>query len=163
MPISSALRRVYVSAPSDDTYLETIEVSHTAWPKTYGFVAAPTGFTGGTSHGNVDFVPLPFSVKLPKSAGEGGVDLTITIVNAGLEMQQHLEQAATQPGQPIRVTFRVYTQSDLTTPASDEIVMDASATADETSIVLTAVPADMLNVQWPRAKYAQSMFPGLNR
>jgi len=163
MAISNALRRVYVSNPSDANYLETIAVTHPAWSKAYAFVSAPTGFQGGTSAGVLDYVPLPFSVTLPKSSGEGASELQITIVNAGLEMMQHLELAATQPSSPIRVTFRVYVDSDTTSPASDEIVMDASATADDTSVVLTAVPADLLNVQWPRARYQHTIFPSLSR
>jgi hypothetical protein len=163
MPISNALRRVYVSNPSDETYLETLEISHPAWSSAYAFVAAPTAFTGGTSHGNVDYVPLPFSVTLPESSGEGVVSLQVTIVNAGLEMMNALELAAKQPGTPIRVTFRIYVDSDLTTPASDEIVMDASAVADDTTVSLNALPADMLNVQWPRVRYRAPLFPGLDR
>ena len=163
MAISNALRRVWVSNPTDSTYLDTIEIYHAAWGRSYAFVAAPQGFAGGSSKGIVTYDPLPFSVTMPVSSGEGVTGLAINIVNTGLEMMQHLELAATRPGTPIRVTFRIYVDSDTSTPASDEIVMDASASSDDTTVTLTATPADMLNVQWPRLRYRQTLFPGLSR
>jgi hypothetical protein len=163
MAISNALRRVYVSNPSDATYLETIEVSHAAWGRSYAFVASPTGFQGGTSHGVVTYDPLPFVVTLPKSSNEGVTTLSVTIVNVGLELMQHLELAATRPHDPVRLTARVYVDSDTTAPASDEIVMDCMVTADDKSVTLNAAPVDLLNTVWPRSRYQQSNFPGLNR
>jgi hypothetical protein len=133
MAISNALRRVYVSNPSDATYLETIEVSHAAWGRSYAFVASPTGFQGGTSHGVVTYDPLPFVVTLPKSSNEGVTTLSVTIVNVGLELMQHLELAATRPHDP------------------------------DKSVTLNAAPVDLLNTVWPRSRYQQSNFPGLNR
>lgn len=161
-----ALRRAFNSAPNDEQIIETLELSHSMFSKTWYLASnstAPTPY-GLETGAQVLFQPLPFTVKLPNSDAQGGQTLSISLANAGREMVQEIEAAATKPDERIVVVYRVYLLSDLSYPQNLPIrlSLDSIAMTDE-AIQAQAGRSDVLNFKFPNKTYVAQQFPGLDR
>ena len=159
------LRRVYTSAPADEVIIETLEVRHSKFSRTW-YLSSNVGEFDGTleSGTTVRFTPLPFTVKLPSSDAQGGQILAISIANAGQEMVAEIEAAATDPHERIEVVYRVYLESDKSMPQSLPIKLSIDTiTMTDEAITAQAGRSDTLNFKFPSIVYTAEKFPGLDR
>ena len=162
---TAKLRRVFASAPAEEVIIETLQLSHSRFSKTWYLSSNVSAFDAKLESGvDAHFQPLPFTVKLPASDAQGGQLLDISIANAGQEMVDEIEAAATEPHERIEVIYRVYLQSDKTMPQNLplKLSLDAVAMTDE-AIRATAGRSDVLNFKFPSTVYTSDKFPGLDR
>ena len=165
MVISAELARVYASAPADDDVVETLELAHPNFTKTWFLVREPYPFDATLETGAaVTFEALPFAVVLPAKSGEGQQDLGISIGNIDLVLIDELERANDDPTTKISATYRAYVSSDPSAPA---FVLPALALseiiASETVARGTATRTDVINRPFPSVLYTIQLFPGLDR
>ena len=165
MTVPDDLARIYASAPTDDSYIETIELAHPLFSQTWYLTTEPYAFAGSLEDGTaVSFEPFPFSVQLPGQSGQGQQDLVLAVDNVDRSILDELERANADPTQLITATYRVFTRSD---PAAPALVLPALAIADvaatATQISGTASRTDVLNRPFPASIYTVEQFPGLDR
>ena len=164
--ISPALKQVYASAPRGATYVDTLELSHSAFPTTFYINNANRLWTFEISSGvAVDFQPVPFKLVYPSLDGRGQQDLQLMLDNVGRDAMDALEAAALLPQESIRVICRVYLNVANSLPQNDpplELVL-SEIEVTKTAITGTATRADTLNRPFPSYYYRTDNFPGLNR
>lgn len=165
MQMTDALKRVYASAPQQ-SYVETIEVSHPAFSKTFYLTNHPHAWrfrVAGT--GLVTFDPIPFQVVLPASNTGGDQELELTLCNVGREMMQEIEAANANPTSPINIVYRVYLDVPDSSAQNDPPI---SLTIADVACALDTISArasryDVLNKRFPTILYRPEDFPGLVR
>jgi hypothetical protein len=166
MPISPELKRVYASAPQDARYIETLELSHSRFPRTIYITndLQQWEFLLEDSRAQL-FQIVPFKVILPTSDGKGNQDLSITIDNIGREAVEALELASGDPTENIAVVYRVYLDRSFSAPQTDPplrlTLTNVVVTLD--AITGAATRADTLNRPFPSVLYRTDTFPGLDR
>lgn len=165
MPVSEELQRIYASAPAGETLLETLELAHPLFARTFYVTNAPEPFTATLETGaTVDFETLPFAARQPTSDGQGNQDLGLVIDNVDREILEQLELAIANPRERIAVTYRCFASGDLSAPGSDPIALSISeVSAGLTTVDATAGRADVLNRKFPAVLYEIGQFPGLDR
>ena len=167
MTISPALQRVYASAPQDDKYIETLELAHPLFSRSYFFTndLSTWRFTLEDGTTEQDFEVVPFQIILPTQDAGGQQDLRIGIDNVGREAVEEIEAAQEDPTQPISVTYRVYIDQPLSVPQMDPplklTLTDVQVSLS--SITGVATRADTLNRLFPNIVYRSETFPGLDR
>jgi uncharacterized protein DUF1833 len=165
MTVSPEIARIYASAPVDDDYYETLELSHPSFTTDWFLTTQVAGFTATLETGRqVDFLPAPFAVKLPGSNGDGNQQLTISLSNVDRLIVDELERAGDAPQDPINANYRVYAASDLSAPGAVVLNLGISeVSATDTDIAATAARSEVLNRPFPRELYTVAAFPGLDR
>lgn len=167
MPLSDELKAVYVTAPYDEYYIETLTLEHPLFP---GGVRYITNHLDGWSADledttSVFFQYLPFAAVPPSRAEQAAVELKVGIDNTTGDLMDELERLAEQPTDPIRITYRIYLESDSTTVQNDPPlvleVLSVSATAQ--AITFTAGLVNLRNKPFPSVLYSTELFPGLVR
>ena len=166
MTISAKLKEIYTTAPIDQTYVETLTLSHSLFSKTWYIC---NDFTDWEFYDDFNvlrtFTPLPFIVKLPKQDTGGSNELDIALSNAGLDMMNELEAASANRKEPISCKYQVYldtaqSKPQLTPPIRLNI---SDIRADIGNITATASRFDVLNRQFPKIVYNIDDFKGLDR
>jgi len=166
MPITPELKRIYASAPFDARYVETLELSHPRFPRTYYLANDVIAWTFLLESGAPQaFERVPFHIIQPAQDGRGQQDMELQIDNIGREAMEAIELAAANPEIPITAIFRVYLDRPDTMPQNDPpLILSLQAivvTAD--AISGTATRADVLNRPFPSQVYNIDLFPGLDR
>lgn len=158
-----SLRSFYASAPVDEVPILTLEIRHssfTNWRICSGFeshrVTRENG-SEGTFHGR------GLDVSLPKRDGSGAQKLLFAIEGvtgtAQAAIRAVLDDASSSP---IRVVYREYLLSDLTTVESGPIVMSLSSAQFQGShCQMTCAYQDIIGMAWPRRRYTVEYAPGL--
>lgn len=166
MTISSDLKEIYAT-PSQLRYIETLELRHPDFTETWYIANDSQAWDffdakGGTSR---PFKPLSFEVKLPKQDNSGSNEMSISIVNAGLDMMDEIEAASQTPDESIHCTYRIYLAVSDSEPQIDPPIKLTltDLKADLNVITATASRFDFLNREFPRLKYNAEQFPGLDR
>jgi len=164
------LRTAWASAPNAEQILHTLELSHPRFSKVHYLTSNNVAFKATLESGTVvEFLPLPFAVKLPASDAQGAQLLDITIANAGADMVSEIEASSTAPDSRIEVVYRVYLRSDTTAPQMEPLRLSLDKlTMTNEAISGTAGRSDMLNFQFPSIVYQAGgegpyFFPGLDR
>ena len=168
MPISDELKRIYVTAPVDEYYIETLELSHPLFSD--GGVRYISnqrdGWTGDLeTGGTVFFQYVPFSAIPPSGAENANLALTVVIDNTSKGLMDELELLSTQPTTPISLVYRVYLKSDPATvqnvpPLKLDIL---SVTATNNTISFVASMANLRGRPFPKVLYTTALYPGLAR
>lgn len=162
MPLSAALQERYRSEVDVD-WVDCLIISHPAIETLY-LCNSQDAIQGDPGDGLVTFQPVPFKVNLPTRDSSGRQDLSLALSNVGRVGMAVLEQAITQPEEPIQVGYTIFIRGD-TAPQIDP-VLTLSMTdivVTETLITATITRSDILNLPFPRQKYRPDWFPGLNR
>ena len=167
---SQALAEAYASASIDEIIYHTIEISHPSFTSPVYLVQGNDDVVGridvgaDTNSGQVvQFIGAPWDFKLPEVAEDTLPQLELTLGNVSREITTHLKSAAQQPS-PIKLIYRVYTDSTLLDgpqidpPLSLEIT---SATADVYQVTCTANMENVFNSRFPSKFYDQKSFPSL--
>lgn len=168
MAITAELQKVYASAPVDRTYVETLELKHSAFSKTWYITNSQHAWEmhkDTAMSALVTYEPLSFEAKLPDQNSGGNQELVLAIANAGLDMMQELEAAQTKPEENIECIYRVYLDVPHSVPQIDPpLTLNISdVNADLLMIRATATRFDLLGRQFPKQIYDTENFPGLKR
>jgi hypothetical protein len=167
MPISDDLKKIYVTAPVDDYYVECLTIHHqTMQFETAHITNQVGGFTGTLENGDVvAFRYLPFVVIPPRSAEDAALSLQVAIDNSSRELMESLETISQTPTSPVEMSYRVYLASDPTTLQNNP-PLDLDITAVTTTKSLVTFSAGMTNLRtrpFPSVLYTTTQFPGLLR
>lgn len=168
MAISPELARVYASAPDDDYYIETMQLTHPGFVNEVRYLTNESGgFDGTLEDGEtvVYYEPIPFAVIPPKSGDEGAIHMQVVIDNVGKALVDELEELSKQPTTEIEMIFRIYLKSDLTVVQNDPplkmsvlgVVMNNAAVTFEAGLM------NIRTLPFPSRVYDIDMFPGLYR
>lgn len=167
MTISAELKNVYASAVADRRYIETLELSHSKFTKTYYLTNDWQVWSfkdeGGTTR---SFESIPFEIVLPSTAESGLLqDMKIAIANTGREMVTEIENAVSKPDEPITCIYRVYLDIAGSDPQIDPPLdlKITRITLDDNVISAAATRYDVLNRAFPNEYYTRATFPGLDR
>lgn len=165
MTVSPELQRLYASAPDAIELRETLELSHPLFTATHYVTNGPSAFSAALEGGEVvEFLPLPFAVKLPGADSGGNQNLGLVLDNVDRQITDELERAAADPSTRIGVTYRAYTSDNLAAPGSDPIALSLSdISAGLARVEATASRTDVLNKRFPAVLYTVAQFPGLDR
>ena len=167
MPISDELAAVYVTAPVGKFYIETLSLEHPLFPDGVQYL---TNKLGGMQaeledSSSVWFPYVPFSAVPPSRAEAGAVEIKVGIDNTSLALMDELERLSEKPTDPIRLTYRVYLEDDLTVVQNDPPlkleILSVSATTD--AISFTAGLINLRGKPFPSVLYSTERFPGLVR
>lgn len=166
MPITQALKEVYANPQRNVRYIETIELSHPNFTKTYRFTNDVESWTFKVEDGrSYVFETMPFELQLPGANNTGQQELQLGLCNVGREMMNELELANGRPDINIKLTYRVYLDVDdsspQNSPPTELTISEVSATP--TAVTATATRFDVLNRKFPSTRYDVDTFPGLLR
>jgi hypothetical protein len=160
-----ALQEARASAPSGETILQTLELSHPLWAAPYYLTNYPRAFTTTLESGpTVTFNPFPFGVILPTVDGAGQQDMQITLTNADQEIADAVRAAHADPSTSIEAVYREFLGSDPGAPQSAPVrlVFNAIQITEE-AVSGVAGRSDVLNRRFPGVWYDVQHFPGLDR
>lgn len=167
MPISESLKRIYAVAPTDDYYIETLELRHPKFPGGARYITNQLrGWWGRLETTEVVlFQFLPFAAIPPKSEEEGNLTLQVAIDNADRDLMDQLEALAEAPTDPITCYYRVYLASDPETVQNNPpLKLDIlSVTATQSAIAFNAGLANLRRRPFPAMLYTTARYPGLAR
>lgn len=167
MTISSNLKYIYASAPTNDTYIETLELRHSQLSNGSVYITNQlAGWTGVLESGAVMFFQfLPFGVVPPKSAHEGNFTLQVAIDNASKALMDQIELLAEKPTEPIQLIYRIYLGSDANTVQNNpplKLSID-SISANQSILAFHAGLANLRKLPFPSMLYDTDLYPGLSR
>lgn len=145
-----------------DVEIPTIELSSAAWSDSLylcaGFEDRPFTLETGVT---VMFTATGLDATLPKKSNEASQVLGVAIDNVRGEAQRRLD-AAKSISARVTITFRLYLDSDPTTPAERPMVLDVlSFTAKGPTIELQGGYFSLINSSWPRFRYTTDFSPGI--
>lgn len=159
--MSTLIERVYASA-GPEVIIDTIELACDAWAESIYIVKGYEDMTLGLD-GVVykTFMAAPIAIALPKKSNQGSQSLNFAIDNVTGQAQRLIDQAIESENR-IRLTFRRYLNTDLTTPSERPFyAMVLSGNVTGTTVQIEAGFVDALNYAWPRKLYNTTDFPAL--
>ena len=162
---TTALLEARASAPSGESIIETLELSHPLWETSYYITSWPRAFDADLEDGtSATFRSFPFAVTLPAIDGAGQQDMQITITNADQTIADAVRAAHQDPSTNIEAVYREFLGSDLGAPQSAPVrlVFDSIQITEDT-VSGVAGRSDVLNRRFPGIWYEVQHFPGLDR
>jgi hypothetical protein len=169
--LSEAIQEAYASAPAAEIVFHTLEFRHPEW-------GAPIRVVRGRDNLDatleadaplnpgelVTFTGFAFDLDLPEQGDSASPEISITIDNAGLEIEDALNLAILSTD-PVQVTYRAYLESDTSAPSNNPPLTFtvARVPASQTQIQATAILGDFGNRRFPFEQYTATRFPGLVR
>lgn len=169
--LSQAIREAYASAPNESIDYHTLEFRHASFATPIRVVCDYANLTATLeADAPIDpstavlFTGYAFDFDRPELTADGAVEMSITIDNVSLEIEDALN-AAVQTTDLIEVTYRPYLSGDLSAPAmSPPLTMTVrSASATQFQVTARAIIGDYSNRRFPFEQYARTRFPGLVR
>jgi len=164
--IDDALKRVYVSAPSDNTFIETLEISHPLFADTHYLANDPRQWDFYDEKNILqNFQASSFSVKPPDVDSSGNQNMSIGIASTDGVIVSELERAQNQTETPIKVIMRVYLDIPNSFPMTNPPIEMFINQVDVSNGAVTAVASRfyVLGRVFPRNLYTLDEFPGLRR
>jgi hypothetical protein len=171
MTISAALQRIYSVAPTGAYYMEAITMRHSSLTQDLHMTNNEFGFSGGISAPGgvpVDFVAIPFVLKMPPKDTSGSQQLQIVFSNVEQDLINDIERMARRPYEPVIFRYRVYINgvvgaaghhTEQLTPAWRMEVSGFQVT--ENTIVAVAAKMNSHNKPFPKLIYTPDNFPGI--
>ena len=162
--MTPAEKEAYANADDTRVMLYTLELMHPQFTKALRIVADNDSLSAEIETGDtVEFTPFFFSIKRPPISEEPDPSLQITVDNVSGFMTPYLD-IASRSGDSIHVIFRPYLIDD-----SDNSITRLSAirlairnaSANMTSVTLTAAHINPANLPFPKENYTADRFPGL--
>lgn len=161
--MSQLLNIVYASAPDDQVLIPTIALTSSAFPQgiriCVGFENQVLTIENGSA---LNFTASGLDVALPAKNETGQQSLTFAIDNVTGIAQQYID-AALDANAEINLTYRVFLESDKSSPAETPkrfVVTDVAFTPEGT-VQVTASYKDIINRAWPRLRYTAEFAPGI--
>ena len=145
-----------------DVEIPTLELTCEAWADSLFLCAGFDDLTATTEDLRVvTFQASGMDVSLPKANNDGTQSLGIAIDNVTGEAQRRVDQA-NEAGKKINMIYRVYLESDLSSPADNPLLLEAlSAQIAGPTINFTGGYFNLIGAAWPRRRYTAKDFPGL--
>ena len=166
--MTPAEKEAYANADDNRVMLYTLELMHPSFTQPLRIVADNDPLTGEIETGDtVEFTPFFFSIKRPPISEEPDPSLQITVDNVSGFMTPYLD-IASRSGDSIHVVFRPYlieesvddSDSSITRLSSIKLAI-RNASANMTSVTLTAAHINPANLPFPKENYTADRFPGL--
>lgn len=168
---TEALKEAFASAPVSEMIHHCLEINHPSFTSPIRIVQgnddvkAKLEADAPSQAGRVvDFVAAPWDLVLPALEEDRMPELQLNFSNVSREMTRHIA-AATIAGDPIRVLYRVYTDSTLLFGPQIDPPIELwinEATADNYAVKTTATLEDVFNSLFPRDNYVPERFPSLS-
>lgn len=162
--MSQILQTVYASAPSNNIPYHTLELKHPVLPGgsirwVQGFEDQTFGLENGG--GEVLFEAVPFAASLPAKNDSGNQKLQFQVDNVTSDIYYYM-RSVIDHGQKIEVIYRVYLDSNKSSPAEHPVRMVATvASGDYKTVQIVADFHDLLNSKFPTFRYTADFAPGL--
>lgn len=169
--LDEALQEAYASAPSKTVIYSTLEMIHPAFITPIRVVrdivplVATLEADAPVNPGEaVTFAGYAFELELPEINENANVELSITIDNVSLDIEDAINSAL-QSTEKIEAIYRPYLSTDLSAPAmSPPLRMTVvSVSATQFKITARATIGDYANRRWPYEEYTVNRFRGLAR
>lgn len=158
---SELLSRVYASAPTEFVIIQTLEVAIPGQDPVFvcgGFDDVQATLEDSRQ---VTFEAGNIVVQLPEIGDDGNQTLTFSVWNIG-PRNQMLVEAALESGQPVRIIYREFLNTDLSAPASHPMPFELVGGSFQREVLsLEASYFDILNISWPRERYTSINAPGI--
>jgi len=162
MAIGADLQARYATE-CDVDWVDCLAITHPAIAPLY-LCNSPDAIQGDLGDGLVTFTPVPFQISLPARDNNGRQDMSLVLSNVGSVGQAVLEQAVTQPAEPIQVSFTVFIRGDTSPQIDPPLTLSMTdIVVTTTTITATITRSDILNLPFPRQVYRPDWFPGLDR
>lgn len=145
-----------------DPIIPTLEFTCSAWPDAIYLCAGYENrvFIDETGR-SLPFEAAPMDLALPRRGADVNETITIAVDNVRGVAQQRVDMAK-EAQATIRVTVRLYLDSDPTFPAENPFTMDVlSATLEAATVQLSCGYFDLTNTAWPRDRYTLAFAPGI--
>jgi len=163
MALSEELKKIYSSNPVDETYYDTIEVSHSMFSKTFYMVRDTDHHKWKLEDGSeVTFESYAFDIKLPE-VGSHQQDLAFVFDNVSRIAMKELEAAAELMSEPITLIYRAYISTTDLPQTSPIKLMLTNIVANNHTISATATRPDLYKRTIPTGNFAyfDQRFKGL--
>ena len=162
--MTPAEKEAYANADDTRIMLYTLELMHPSFTQPLLIVADNDPLTVEIETGEmVEFTPFFFSIKRPPISEEPDPSLQITVDNVSGFMTPYLD-IASRSGDSIHVMFRPFLideGDDSITRLSSIKLAIRNASANMTSVTLTAAHINPANLPFPKENYTSDRFPGL--
>jgi hypothetical protein len=153
----SILAEVYASAPAGSLIIPTLEINIAGQAP----LRICSGFEDQTLAGML-FEAGSLSISLPAKNTTGMQTLNFGVAGVNSLVQQYMD-AALESGQPVKIIYREFLESDKSAPARRPYVMDliGGSLDPDGEASLSAGFFDVLNRRWPREVYTAQNAPGI--
>ena len=159
MAISTALRTIYASDPTDTVLISTLEIQLPG--ETVRLVSDYTDMVLGVDGVGQMFEACALDIALPTKDNSGNQSLQFAIGILDDDRINELVESAMNAGQPIYLVYREYLSTDTSAPASAPIKMTViGGEFNQDNFGIEASYFDMLNTAWPRQRYTLANAPG---
>lgn len=161
--LQAAIKEAFVTAPTSSVILHTLEIQQVGVQDSIYLVQSRRGITAYTDESTAHyFEPVGFQFALPPSNEEGFQSLTVSIDNINRVVSDFVE-VARQSSTPVKILYRPYLSTDLTTPQMDppltlflkEVQIDAHQVTGRATFM------DIVNKKFPSDLYTRLRFPTL--
>lgn len=163
MALTESLRRIYSSAPNNETFYEGLVLLHPAWTNNIALmtntVIPKTKNLGALQ---ITFSPAPFRITLPRRDDGGLVDLNVTFPLVSRSMVELLELAELSR-EPITSILTVYTDTSDDPQITPIELQIESIVMSDTEVSGNATRLDLINRSFPRRIVRPEEWPGLYR
>lgn len=163
--LTAAIQESYASAPKGVFLLDTLEISHPSIPAETIFIVRETKSYDLTLEDGVTvetFQPLAFNITLPPAGDKGIQELRLEVDNVDRSISDFFALAKDYRT-PVKVVYRPYLNTDLSTPQLDPPLelnlTDVKITAEK--VTSRATFADLINKKHPLEMYTRSRFVSL--
>jgi len=146
--ITEALQRIYASNQRDAEALETVELSHSAFSKTFYLVQDSAPHIGQLDDGTEQvFSPFGFEIVYPSTGNQQ--DLAFIFDNVSRLATEELRNAIQKTAEPIKLTHRVYIKN-ITLQQSTPLTLSlTNISVNDTTISARATRADLIKRKFP--------------
>lgn len=171
LTLEEALKEAYAVAPNNLIVYDTLEFRHPEWAapirvvRDFANLVATLESDAPLNPGeSVTFTGFAFDMARPEINPDSAPEVSITIDNVSLEIEDALLQTVTSV-YPIEVTYRPYLSSNLLMPAMNPpmTLVLQQVQASSSRITATARLGDFANKKFPSQEYTARRFPGLVR
>lgn len=159
MVISTSLRTVYASAPTDVVLISTLEIELPG--ENIRLVSDYAEMLLGVDGVMQLFEPCALDISLPAKDNSGNQSLQFAIGIVDDDRINALVESALNAGVEIYLTYREYLSTDTSAPASSPIRMTVlGGEFNQDNFGIEASYFDLLNTSWPRERYTLLNAPG---
>lgn len=168
--LSQAWKEAAASAPAGEVIYHTLEFRHANFTTPIRVVQSNTDLVAMLESDApenpstyVTFVAFAFNIELPETRVGLSSEIIIAIDNVTQEIEENMQAASSSP-YPVKVTYRSYLQSDLTTPANlPPMTLTLKSATAGSKVEARASFGDPANAKFPTQTYTTKVFPGLLR
>lgn len=159
---TDALKKIYAANTTGDRAIDTLELSHSLFTRTYYLVRDNESLFFNIDGVSTYFQSWAFDFRLPEIGSEQQ-DMSIIFDNTDLALLDEIELAAGDFSEPIKATYRVYIESSADEQSTPMILSLTNIVADIESVSAVASRPDLFKRYFPSGNKAHfdNRFKGL--